>query len=260
MEKVTCSTLKKMLEKLTKDQEKSNNALLNEMREVKGEVANQAEAIESMKKSLTFLNHQFEDIKRENENMKEVKVFKLENERLNVQMKEMKKEISSSSLQLDYIERNLKSKNVEIIGVPILKNENVVDVAVKVMKKLDPQLCEEDIESARRLVKKDKKNEVTKSSILVRFKNINKKNYVYNNKKNLVKAKFSSVDPNIKNVYINENLTPKNKQLFYLANCYRKTNNWKFLWTTNGTVYLREKEGADAVIIRNVSDLDNLAC
>ena len=158
MEKVTCSTLKKMLEKLTKDQEKSNNALLNEMREVKGEVANQAEVIESMKKSLTFLNHQFEDIKRENENMKkEVKVFKLENERLNVQMKEMKKEISSSSLQLDYIERNLKSKNVEIIGVPILKNENVVDVAVKVMKKVDPQLCEEDIESARRLVKKDKK-------------------------------------------------------------------------------------------------------
>ena len=230
------------------------------MREVKGEVANQAEVIESMKKSLTFLNHQFEDIKRENENMKEVKVFKLENERLNVQMKEMKKEISSSSLQLDYIERNLKSKNVEIIGVPILKNENVVDVAVKVMKKVDPQLCEEDIESARRLVKKDKKNEVTKSSILVRFKNINKKNYVYTNRKNLVKANFSSVDPNIKNVYINENLTPKNKQLFYLANCYRKTNNWKFLWTTNGTVYLREKEGADAVIIRNVSDLDNLAC
>ena len=54
MEKVTCSLLKKMLEKLTRDQEKSNNALLNEMREVKGELANQAEFIEFMKKSLTF--------------------------------------------------------------------------------------------------------------------------------------------------------------------------------------------------------------
>ena len=55
-------------------------------------------------------------------------------------MKELKKEISNSSLQLDYIERNLKSNNVEIIRVPILNNENVVDVAVKVMKKVDPQL------------------------------------------------------------------------------------------------------------------------
>ena len=58
MEKVTCSLLKKMLEKLTRDQEKPNNALLNKMQEVKGELANQAEVIESMKESLTFLNHQ----------------------------------------------------------------------------------------------------------------------------------------------------------------------------------------------------------
>ena len=78
-------------------------------------------------------------------------------------MKELKKEISNSSLQLDYIERNLKSNNVEIIRVPILNNENVVDVAVKVMKKVDPQLWEEDIELAKRLVEKDNKIEVTKS-------------------------------------------------------------------------------------------------
>ena len=169
------------------------------------------------------------------------KIFKLENERLNVRLKEMKKEVSNSSLQLDYIERNLKSRNVEISGVPFMKNENVVDVAMKVMKKVDPLLCKEDIESARQLVKKDNTNEVIKSSILVRFKNINKRNYIYSNKKNLAKAKISSLDDGIKNVYINENLTPKNKQLFYLANCYRKTNNWRFLWTTNGTVYLRKK-------------------
>ena len=61
-------------------------------------------------------------------------------------MKELKKEVSSSSLQLDYIERNLISRNVEITGVQFLKNENIVDVAVKVMKKVDSQLCEEDIE------------------------------------------------------------------------------------------------------------------
>ena len=70
----------------------------------------------------------------------------------------MKKEISNSSIQLDYIGKNLKSRNVEIIGVPIVKNEKVVDVAVKVMKKVDPQLCEEDIEWVERLVKKDNEN------------------------------------------------------------------------------------------------------
>ena len=73
-------------------------------------------------------------------------MVKSENDRLKVQIKEMKKDISNSSLQLDYIERNLKSRNVEISRVPFVKNEKVVDVAVKVMKKVDPELCEEDIE------------------------------------------------------------------------------------------------------------------
>ena len=72
-------------------------------------------------------------------------MVKSENDRLKVQIKEMKKDISNSSLQLDYIERNLKSRNVEISRVPFVKNEKVVDVAVKVMKKVDPELCEEDI-------------------------------------------------------------------------------------------------------------------
>lgn len=71
----------------------------------------------------------------------------------------MKKEVSSSSLQLDYIERNLKSRNVEITGMQFIKNESIVYVAVKVMKKVNSHLCEEDIKSTRQLVKKDNKNE-----------------------------------------------------------------------------------------------------
>ena len=40
-EKVNCSTLKKMIEKFTEVQKKSTNALLNEMQEIKGNLANQ---------------------------------------------------------------------------------------------------------------------------------------------------------------------------------------------------------------------------
>ena len=56
-----------------------------------------------------------------------------------------------------------------------MKNENVSNKAVKGMNKIDPQLCEGDIESARLLVKKYNKNEVIKSLIFVKFKNINQK-------------------------------------------------------------------------------------
>ena len=57
-----------------------------------------------------------------------------ENKVLNDQMKEMKETIISN-LQIDNIERNLKSRNGEISGVPFVKIKNVIDLAVKVITK-----------------------------------------------------------------------------------------------------------------------------
>ena len=89
-----------------------------------------------------------------------------ENKVLNQQMKE---QTNSTNLQIDYIERNLKSRNFEISGVPLVKNENVVDLAVKVMTKVDFQLSEEDIESAKKIKKKDNNNDLIQGTILVIF-------------------------------------------------------------------------------------------
>ena len=69
----------------------------------------------------------------------------------------MEEETTSLRSQVDYLERNLKGKNLEIIGVPFVKNENVVDLAVKVMTNIDPQLSKEDIGPAIRLMKKSQK-------------------------------------------------------------------------------------------------------
>ena len=140
----------------------------------------------------------------------------------------MEEETTSLRSQVDYLERNLKGKNLEIIGVPFVKNENVLDLAVKVMTNIDPQLSEENIDSARRLMKKDKNNVTIYGPILVRFKNIGKRNYI-SRKKNLAAARLNLVNDNVKKIFINENLTPRNKKVFYHANCLRKQNNWKFV-------------------------------
>ena len=81
-----------------------------------------------------------------------------ENKVLNEVLKYMKHETTSLSSQVDYLERNLKDNNTEVIGVPFVKNEKVIDLAVNEMTNIDPQLSEEDIDSARRLMKKDKNN------------------------------------------------------------------------------------------------------
>ena len=108
-------------------------------------------------KAVDFMNTKFELVMDESKELKD-KVSMLVNESqkvLNDQLKDMKEETTSLSSQIDSLERNLKDKNVEIIGEPFVKNENVVDLAVKVMTNVDPQLSEKFIDSARRLMKKD---------------------------------------------------------------------------------------------------------
>ena len=72
-----------------------------------------------------------------------------ENRVLSDQLKDIEEETTSLSSQVDYLEWNLKGKNLEVIVVHFLKNENVIDLAVKAMINIDPQLSEEDIDSAK---------------------------------------------------------------------------------------------------------------
>ena len=163
-------------------------------------------------KTVDFMSEKFEVIIHESKELKsKVTMLVKENKILNDQLNDMKEETTSLSSQVDFLERNLKGKNLEIVGVPFVKNENVGDLALKVLTNIDPQLSKEDIESARRLMKKDKNNVTIYGPILARFKNIGKRNYIFRNKKNLAEARPNLVNGSVKKIFINENLTPKNK-------------------------------------------------
>ena len=83
------------------------------------------------------------------------------------------------------MERNLKGKNLEISRVPFKENENVVDLAVKVVNNIDSELSQDDIDYARRFMKKDYNNAVTYGLILVGFKSMSKIYFIFRKKKTL---------------------------------------------------------------------------
>ena len=68
------------------------------------------------------------------------------------QLKSIKEEKNGLSSQVDFLERNLKGKNIEICGLPFTKNEKVIDLAVKVITNIDSKIREGDIEYARTMV------------------------------------------------------------------------------------------------------------
>ena len=65
---------------------------------------------------------------------------------------------------------------------------------------------------------------------------------------------FSVTDT--KNIFINENLTPTRKQLFWKTKQEVENNSWKYIWTHNGNVFVKKDDNASITAIKNELDLN----
>jgi flavorubredoxin len=59
-------------------------------------------------------------------------------------------------------------------------------------------------------------------------------------------------------IYIAESLTSKNKELFKKCLDARRSLNYKFIWTSQGRIYLRKNSDTPAKLITAVQDIDCL--
>ena len=62
---------------------------------------------------------------------------------------------------------------------------------------------------------------------------------------------FKSTEGKAKKLYIDENLIYRNQRNFSQAYQFKKENNWKYIWTINGIVYLRKNEEATSFQVKN---------
>jgi hypothetical protein len=60
-------------------------------------------------------------------------------------------------------------------------------------------------------------------------------------------------------IYISENLSVEQRQLFFLARNFKKDKNYQYAWTKHGTVYVRKDTDTRAQRIDSEQDLTNLA-
>ena len=59
-----------------------------------------------------------------------------------------------------------------------------------------------------------------------------------------------------KNIFVNENLTPTRRQLFWKNKQQVKNNSWKYIWTHNGNVFVKKDDNACITAIKNELDLN----
>lgn len=219
-----------------KEEEVSNKDILKEIKE--------------MKKSLDFLNAQFEEVKEENKHLKQLlKINSKKNENLEERLRYVEQ-------QLEKCNKEEILNNIVITGVEKQnKNEVLQDTAIKILKTLDSNINSNDIVTA---YKKDEVKE--KSVIIVKLRTNELKNTIIKARKNIgsITTKECNLKGNNNEIYINEQLTPLKNVLFYKARQLKKEHQYKYLWTRDGNIYIKKTDISNKIKINTHSDLEKI--
>ncbi|CAG9118476.1 unnamed protein product [Plutella xylostella] len=226
------------LEKLLKSVQEQNKTIQSTNRDIEKAMSHLSDDIKAIEKKIDYLDQ----------------------ERKNIHI-----EILSLEEKLDTFEMNSIVTSAEIRNVPKSSKESKDDLwtyVIKLSKVLNINLQSHDLRNVSRLPSKKEKlsssisidfnNTLIKTAFLDGVKNYNKNNSEKLNASHL--GMLSTKQP----IYISEQLTPKMKRLLFLTRDFSKSSGFKFVWTSNGRIYLRKEEGKPHILVKNESHLNDL--
>ena len=116
------------------------------------------------------------------------------------------KRITQLENRVEFLENNIRKKNIRINGLPQEPNESIKDIVVKTLNEnLDTNIQSSDIDECFRTGKPDQDN--ISPTVLVKFKHLEHRSLVF-------RAKSKLKDSGKKIYYINEDLSKSKADLF----------------------------------------------
>lgn len=215
------------------------------------------EAVEEIKlqnlniqSTVTFLSQDYDILKKQIDQLE----AQLETERKN-------NLLYSQTLEdkLEKLERGARATCVEIRNVPVNKSESkdcLLNTVGRIGSLINVPIQVHQVKDIYRIGSKNADNK----TIIVDFTtNLLKEKVIqmyrkYNKEHSKLSTEHLKIGGPAKPVFVSENLTPKMKRLFFLARDFANNNEYRYCWIKNGKIYLREKEGATHLHIKDESD------
>ena len=181
--------------------------------------------------------------------------------------------LQSCETHLNNLEQYSRRECIEISGIPEVKDENTDDIVIKVGFLIGLDLTRNDISVSHRLSKGSYSAAVREGpqassntssrtpNIIVKFVRRETRDHFYKGRKLLRDKSTRDLDLarySENKIYIMENLTQVNKDLFKESLKVKKDLKYKFMWTFYGRTYLRKDSESPVVAIQKKSDLDIL--
>ncbi|KOB66883.1 Asparaginyl-tRNA synthetase [Operophtera brumata] len=202
-------------------------------------------------RSMDYVSEQIKDLQN--------KISNLEGEK-----NTMTKQMDMIDVRIDNLERINKKSSIEIRNVPRRPKEGKKEL-FNMIQKLYSVIDSQDMTDAyqlRDVYRLPSKPDATTSTIVAEFSNtLAKDNFIQKvkkyskNKYEQLNSKHLGINDPKTFIYISEHLTVKATRLFYLARDVAKTQGFDFCWTSNGRVFLRKKENAPHILVKDEETL-----
>ena len=205
--------------------------------------------------SQVLINAEFEEQKKQMESItKRNQILEKHVTTLHRNMEEKSSQISTLHSSLNDLEQYGRRPMVDIRGIPRWSNENTDQLIIDLSKLIKVNISHDDIDISHRVSGDEK------AAIIVKFATRKKRNEFFNARKNLEtkSAKDLGFDSTDK-IFINESLTPANGLLMKEARIQlKKTGLAKFVWSSNGRIFVKESEKTKTYQVKSKHDVQQL--
>lgn len=163
-------------------------------------------------------------------------------------------EIKVLNHKVNLLDQYSRNKNIELNGVIESPNEDLIGIINKIAERINMQnFHRDDIEIVHRIPTRNTTAakaivQFTKRSVRNAFLNQGKRIKLCN--KDIIPASNSSSP-----IYVNEHLSPVNKNLLWKAKKTKAELQYRYLYTYNGIVHLKKDDASPAIKIHSEADL-----
>lgn len=223
------------------EQAMSNQAIKNDA--VLEKLDSQKRTVDAVERAMEMLSAKYDEalstMSRQKQELDQLKKKTCEFEQ---SMKEKDATIAELRVNVSSLEQYSRRNNVEIRGLRTTPNEDLLkEINVLAGRLRLPEVAALDTESIHRLPVR----EGMVPPILIRF--------THRSTRDLWLSKRTTLRN--ENIYVNENLTKHVKALFWKTKQLAREHSYKFVWTRNGKIFVRQKEGAAVIRIEHEEDL-----
>lgn len=185
--------------------------------------------------------------------------------------------ISELTYKLQIKEQHERINNLEITGVPMMKNENLYNILNNIGVKVGFPILPTDVDYIHRVRRYSQSNTTTNTTnnnrnelnttplhsipnIIVKFTQRKRKSDLLaavRARRGLTTADVG-IDGPSRPIYVNDHLTPNNKVLYRRARQIIREKGYKYIWLNEGRILARKSDTSKVILIANEIDLNKI--